>query len=71
MMRTSPNPEGPWSGEVTAFTAMQPAQGNVYDAHAHPEYDSDDGQIIYISYSRSLPTPFTSEMRLVSVELAH
>ncbi len=54
MMRTSPNPEGPWSGELKIFTAMQPAQGgNVYDAHAHSEYDVDGGRIIYVSYSRS------------------
>lgn len=70
MMRTSPNPEGPWSGEATAFTAMQPAQGNVYDAHAHPEYDSNGGQTIYVTYSRSTPAAFTSEIRLVSIELA-
>ncbi|MFY9531176.1 MAG: DUF4185 domain-containing protein [Candidatus Acidiferrales bacterium] len=25
MLRTSPNPEGPWSGEIKAFTAMRPA----------------------------------------------
>src|SRR5215472_4677891 len=40
MIRTSPNPEGPWSDQKVAFTAMQPAQGNVYDAHAHSEYDA-------------------------------
>ena len=70
MMRTAPNPEGPWSDELIAFTAMQPAQGNVYDAHAHPEYDVNDGQIVYVTYSRSTPAPFSSEMRLVSIELA-
>ena len=70
MMRTAPNPEGPWSSEVTAFTAMQPAQGDVYDAHAHPEYDANGGQTIYVTYSRALPVAFTSEVRLVSIELA-
>ncbi len=68
MLRTSPNPEGPWSGELKIFTAMQPAQGDVYDAHAHSEYDADNGRIMYVSYSRSTGT-FTSEIRLVSVEL--
>lgn len=69
MMRTSPNPEGPWSGEAQIFTAMQPAQGgNVYDAQAHPEYDVDGGRVIYVSYSRSTGA-FSSERRLVSVEL--
>jgi hypothetical protein len=69
MLRTAPAPEGPWSQPVKAFTAMQPAQGNVYDAHAHSEYDANGGQTIYVSYSRSLPAPFSSEVRLVSVQL--
>jgi Domain of unknown function (DUF4185) len=38
MIRTSPKPEGPWSGEAVAFVAMTPASGNVFDAHAHAEY---------------------------------
>jgi hypothetical protein len=70
MMRSSHYPEGPWSSEVTAFTAMQPASGNVYDAHAHPEYDADGGQTIYVTYSRSTPAPFSSEVRLVAITLA-
>jgi hypothetical protein len=70
MMRSSHYPEGPWSSEVTAFTAMQPASGNVYDAHAHPEYDANGGQTIYVTYSRSTPAPFSSEVRLVAITLA-
>jgi hypothetical protein len=70
MMRTAPHPEGPWSDELTAFTAMPPAQGNVYDAHAHAEYDANGGQTIYVTYSRSTPAPFSSEVRLVSIDLA-
>ncbi len=69
MMRSSPSPQGPWSREVTAFAAMQPASGNVYDAHAHPEYDTNGGQTIYVSYSRSTSAAFSSEVRLVAVEL--
>jgi hypothetical protein len=69
MIRTSPDPEGPWSDEITAFTAMSPAEGNVYDAHAHPEYDGNGGQTIYITYSRSTPVPFSSEVRLVAIQL--
>lgn len=67
-MRTAPNPEGPWSREITAFVAMQTASGNVYDAHAHAEYDTNGGQTIFVTYSRSTGA-FTSEVRLVSVEL--
>ena len=70
MMRTAPSPEGPWSLAIKAFTAMQPASGNVYDAQAHSEYDLNGGQTIYVSYSRSTPAPFTSEVRLVSIQLA-
>jgi Domain of unknown function (DUF4185) len=68
IMRTAPNPEGPWSSEITAFVAMQPAQGNVYDAHQHAEYDANGGQTIYVTYSRATGT-FTSEIRLVALQL--
>jgi Domain of unknown function (DUF4185) len=68
MMRASPNPEGPWSREVVAFVAMQPTSGNVYDAHAHSEYDVNGGQTIFVTYSRATG-PFMSEVRLVSVQL--
>jgi Domain of unknown function (DUF4185) len=70
LLRTAPNPEGPWSGPTLAFVAMAPSSGNVYDALAHPEYDQNGGQTIYVSYSRSKPAAFTSEVRLESVELA-
>ncbi len=70
MMRTSPNPEGPWSQEVTAFDALPPANGgsSVHDAQAHPEYNVNGGQIMYVTYSHSTGA-FTSELRLVSVQL--
>jgi len=66
VMRTAPAPEGPWSDEMPLFTAMKPAEGNVYDAHAHPEYGN--GQTIYVTYSRAT-APFRSEVRLVAVRL--
>lgn len=69
IIRTSSEPEGPWSGETVAFVAMMPSSGNVYDAHAHPEYDLNGGQTIFVSYSRATPAPFSSEVRLVSVTL--
>jgi hypothetical protein len=68
MLRTSLAPEGPWSAEIVAFVAMQPVSGNVYDAHAHPEYEAGGGQTMYVTYSRATGT-FTSEVRLVRVEL--
>jgi hypothetical protein len=69
MIRTSARPEGPWSGETVAFVAMAPSSGNVFDAHAHSEFDVNGGQTIFVSYSRSTPAPFSSEVRLVSVKL--
>jgi uncharacterized protein DUF4185 len=68
MIRTSPAPEGPWSGERTAFVAMRPESGNVYDARSHSEYDLNGGQTIFVTYSRSTG-PFSSEIRLASVQL--
>jgi len=70
MIRTSPKPEGPWSAERTAFVAMQPVSGDVYDARAHSEYDLNGGQTILVTYSRATG-PFTSEVRLVSLQLQH
>lgn len=70
MIRTSPSPEGPWSEETVAFVAMTPSSGNVYDAKAHSEYDVNGGQTIFVSYSRSTPAPFSSEVRLVAVQFS-
>jgi hypothetical protein len=69
-MRTSPKPEGPWSQEVTAFDALAPVNGgnSVHDAQAHPEFNGNGGQVMYVTYSHSTGA-FTSELRLVSVEL--
>ena len=70
MMRTAPNPEGPWSREVMAFTALAPAPGQspADDAQAHPEYNLNGGQTMFVSYSHATG-PFSSEFHLVSVEL--
>lgn len=68
VMRTSPNPEGPWSAQSTIFVAKQPTSGNVYDAHEHAEYQRNRGQTIFVTYSCATGT-FTSEVRLVSVDL--
>jgi Domain of unknown function (DUF4185) len=61
MIRTSPKPEGPWSGETLAFVAMTPSTGNVHDARAHSEYDVNGGQTIFVSYSRNTPAPFSDD----------
>lgn len=70
MMRTAPVPEGPWSREVQAITALSPVPGGnpIDDAQAHLEYNVNGGQTMFVTYSRSTGT-FTSEARLVSVQL--
>jgi len=70
VIRTAPAPEGPWSAEVTAFEALQPAAGQspVDDAQAHPEYNVNGGQTMFVTYTHGTG-PFTSEERLVSVRL--
>lgn len=70
MIRTALAPEGPWSAEVMAFEALQPAAGQspVDDAQAHPEYNVNGGQTIFVTYTHGTG-PFTSEERLVSVQL--
>ncbi len=68
IIRSAPAPEGPWSDAIVAFQALRPVSGNVYDAHAHPEYDLNSGQTFFVSYSRATGE-FSSEVRLVSVEV--
>ncbi len=70
MMRTAPNPEGPWSREVQALRRWRrfPARSPIDDAQAHPEYNVNGGQTMFVTYSRSTGA-FTSEFRLVSVQL--
>ncbi len=72
MMRTAPNPEGPWSREVLAFTALAPASGGspVSDAQAHPEYNVNGGQTMYVTYSHATGA-FSSKFHLVAVQLAN
>jgi hypothetical protein len=70
MMRTSLQPEGPWSAEVRAFEALQPGAGGsaVDDAQAHPEYNSNGGETMFVTYTHATGA-FSSEQRLVSVRL--
>ncbi len=70
VIRTAPAPEGPWSAEVMAFEALPPAAGQspVDDAQAHPEYNANGGQTMFVTYTHGTG-PFTSEERLVSVRL--
>jgi hypothetical protein len=64
--RTSPRPEGPWSGERLLFEALVPPSGNDYSGKEHPELASDGGRIVVVSYAHATGT-FAGEVRLSSV----
>jgi hypothetical protein len=53
MLRAAPDLTGPWSGELKLFTAKR-REGDccVYDAVWHPEYDEQEGKVLYITHSR-------------------
>jgi len=70
MLRTAPQPEGPWSEPVKAFNAQRPVNqvGWVYDALEHPEYRQDNDPVLYITYSRQTGDS-TFEIRLVAVQI--
>lgn len=69
MLRTAPSPEGPWSGEMHAFTSIAPIDGTTFDAQAHAEFASDGGRIVYVTYSRQTSTAGAGEMRLIALTL--
>ena len=70
VMRTATSPEGPWTAARKLFEARAPMSGNdwIYDAVMHPEFESDNGRVIFVTYTRQTAA-FQSELRLVSVEL--
>ena len=70
MLRTSVNPEGPWSAPVELFKARPAVSkfGWIYDALEHPEYQQKDGQLLYITYSRQISAS-EFELRLVAIEI--
>ena len=70
VMRTATKPQGPWTSAKRLFRAHAPANdtGWIHDAVMHPEYELDNGRVIFVTYTRQT-APFQSELRLVSVEL--
>lgn len=70
-MRTAAALTGPWSRAARLFTADRgSADGWVYDAVWHSEYDLQHGKILYLTHSR--PTGegwFDAEFALWRVEL--
>jgi len=69
VFRTAPALTGPWSDQGNLFTAQHgDAGGWTYDALPHPELFEQNGQVLYVTYSR--PTSvFGSEFALVRVVL--
>jgi hypothetical protein len=68
--RTAPSLTGPWSAEARLFESHQNnPDNNTYDAYVQPDYSEKDGQILYVTFSRSTGTLFGSEIALVQVTL--
>jgi Domain of unknown function (DUF4185) len=69
VIRTAPALTGPWSDPEILFTADKPA-GNAYDAASHPEYEEQNGKVLYFTFSRSNGQGwFGAEFALVRVTL--
>jgi hypothetical protein len=71
-LRSASSLTGPWSvaTKVTAALASQNTNGWVYDGLTHPQYNEQDGRIIYLTYTRDLGSPlFARELRLVRVSV--
>jgi Domain of unknown function (DUF4185) len=67
--RTAPQPEGPWSPVLEAFTGMTPATNTVdYAGIEHPELAKDGGKTLFVTYYHPLGG-FKGELRAVSVNL--
>lgn len=55
VLRTARAPEGPWSDELVAFHSMLNDDGSpAYDAQAHVEFDANNGQVIYVTYTNNM-----------------
>lgn len=69
-LRTAPRPEGPWSREVLAARGLAPDNDTVnYSGLGHAEFAADGGRREYLTYMRSTGD-WSSELRLVEIELA-
>ncbi len=67
VFRTAPALTGPWSDEGNLFVPdLKGTTGPTYDARPHPELSPGDGQIVYVTFSRSTGV-FSSEIALVRV----
>ncbi len=67
VFRTAPALTGPWSDESSLFVPdLKGSSGPTYDARPHPELSEGDGQVIYVTFSRSTGL-FSSEIALVRV----
>ncbi|MCB9640300.1 MAG: DUF4185 domain-containing protein [Myxococcales bacterium] len=67
VIRTSPTPEGPWSGEQVIFQAKASHDGAApYSGLGHGEYAEEGGKVEYITYYRS-PAAWEGEFRVLRV----
>ena len=70
--RTAPELTGPWSDQVPLFQGSARDGGWVTDAVHHDVYTQNDGQTLYVSYSRPNPDKgvFGSDLVWVRVDVA-
>jgi hypothetical protein len=52
LLRTAPNPIGPWSDPLTLHHAMPPSSNWDYGAAVHGELARDGGRVEYATYFR-------------------
>jgi hypothetical protein len=52
LIRTAPNPEGPWTNDVQVWTAKSVGAGYTYAGVAHPYFDT-TGKTLIVSYTNS------------------
>jgi hypothetical protein len=64
--RTAPALTGPWSDDALLFVAKN--QNTTYDAYVQPDYFTDSGRTIYVTFSRSTGV-FSSEIAIEQIEL--
>ena len=68
VLRTAQAPEGPWSDELVAFHSMLNSNDSqAYDALAHAEFDANNGQVIYVTYTNNMANG--SVRRVVRLDL--
>ncbi len=69
VLRTAPRLTGPWSEQVVIGYPLPSDNGNgwVYDGLMHPDLTTENGQVLFLTYTRGVAG--TREVRLLKVRL--